>query len=1628
MFRESLEARLMFDVSAPPILQWFESSYNTIEQRAPDIFAAGYGAVLTPPPGRADSGNQSVGYDVYNRFDLGSPGDPTLYGTEAGIKAMVAAIHQTGASYYSDLVWNHDGFENLGTPGFAASGGYPGFALTLNPSNNYAGYNDIDGDFHSAYDTSTTGMRLSGLDDIAQEKNYQFIRNPVDPNNPMNLPAGTTPLNGRLANVPDPNNARFYPDHNLPPITVNDPATGEYNLKIYPFNNADPLAGTPTPENALGYLMRYTQWMVQTIGVDGFRLDAAKNMPPWVLNFYDQAVYDSSFRTLLNGSQEPIFGFSEVYDGDKSLLQQYVNKSDNGPNTVGGNRDVLDFPLFFALQNNLTGNGYQNNWYNVVNASIDSQDDGLANNGSEGVSFVSSADNGPPYLNNVAYAYTLTHPGNTIVYFNGHEFGDNRSFPQDGRGDALGGLYGDTITNLVNIRDTHPDGNYDQRYIDNNVLVYERDDSMLVGLNNRTDSGYDNRWVQTDFAPGTYLVDLTGFSANSGTNEDGNIHPLLQVGAGGWVNLNVPRNSDDGNFTGDGYVIYAPASPQGKLTINGVSQIIPGGTPSAATNGTTELSPVDVVTGNSFQIQLNTNNVNLLGNSAFHDQDANGDNALYKIDGGVDAAGTGFVDTNPGDVAYGFQQFTTTHNPGYFSADGNGEYVQAINTANLTNGYHYIDVRAFRHRNPGEPPIFTDFKVTIYVDHAPTTTQLVSFNDVTPGVNQDKLLTIEATDSRVNNVHVLFDLPAGLSDAQILAMIGSGNQANQIDRDLWTIEDDGLTSGNHVATVVSYQIDGTASIQRFDAQQFPALSTSTIYGAGLGDLDFNGHIDANDVDLFGQVLPSDNQQFNPAADLNGDGQIDNADLLLFYSTLEAAHADAATLAAYQQLLGPPPGGYTIKEGTNLALAVNQPSGTTPSLNFSWSLAGDGNFADATGPSPTFTWAQLAALGIDNEGTYPITLEVTDGKNTIQIPTTLAVQAVPPTLSIAGPGIITEGETYTLGLSASEPGGDVITSWTVDWGDGATQTLAGGATSATHVYSAPPNTVTISATAADEDGAYTANALPVAVDDAPLTASALALAAVEGATFNGTVASFTDANPFPQLGTFSATIDWGDGTTSASRTIVPNAAGGFDVQGTHAYAEEGTLPVKVTIDDTGGSQATAISTANVSDPAVVATANAFTAAVGSPIGPLVVATFTDPGGPESFNDYHAAIDWGDGTTDDLATTIVPNGNTFSVLGTHVYAATGLYPVNVTIVHDSAPTAAATATATVEQNVALVLLNTASASLTASGNALVRLTGGGAAEVLSSASTAVVASGNANIAANEIDIEGSPGIGTHGNASVSALIESGLTPAGDPLLSDPFASLAAPTVPSTSFAATNIGGTTTETLQPGVYQGGISITGSASVTLTPGVYYLQGGGFSVSGNAYVTGDDVLIYNAPQGGSDSVRVSGQVVVQLSGRSDYGGLAIYQDRASTAPITIGGGASLAITGGIYAAGGQVQISGGAQVSLAGSATDGISARMVIDDLSVSGVGVLAIDAGQNTPLVVDPNSPLFTGGATSPASLPDVSGATSDEQTANDLAVVAVAAELDASGPPAGTAAAGQLTPGGGGVSYVKRPFLGG
>jgi hypothetical protein len=196
-------------------------------------------------------------------------------------------------------------------------------------------------------------------------------------------------------------NRRFYPDNSLPGITVTDPKDGNQSFTIHPYNTANPGAGDPVAETPRGYMMRYAQWLINDLGIDGLRIDAARHVPYGVdgdaynpqdidvPSLIDRATYRQSRRTNLDGTQRTVFNFQEVFSGDKNLLQQFTRKDINPatPNVVGGNRDVLDFPMWFAMRGNLTSNGLNNNWYNIRFASQDINDDGLANNGSQSIGF-----------------------------------------------------------------------------------------------------------------------------------------------------------------------------------------------------------------------------------------------------------------------------------------------------------------------------------------------------------------------------------------------------------------------------------------------------------------------------------------------------------------------------------------------------------------------------------------------------------------------------------------------------------------------------------------------------------------------------------------------------------------------------------------------------------------------------------------------------------------------------------------------------------------------------------------------------------------------------------------------------------------------------------------------------------------------------------------------------------------------------------------------------------------------------------------------------------------------------------------------------------------------------------------
>jgi FG-GAP-like repeat len=158
--------------------------------------------------------------------------------------------------------------------------------------------------------------------------------------------------------------------------------------------------------------------------------------------------------------------------------------------------------------------------------------------------------------------------------------------------------------------------------------------------------------------------------------------------------------------------------------------------------------------------------------------------------------------------------------------------------------------------------------------------------------------------------------------------------------------------------------------------------------------------------------------------------------------------------------------------------------------------------------------------------------------------------------------------------------------TIDWGDGASSagTIPAGASSYTvrgrHTYAQAghPDLVT---TVRDICSTTSASAhSPVTIADAPLSASGVPVSAYARYPATVVVATFTDGNPLAKPGDFTATVDWGDGT-SGPASVTARAGGGFQVTGTTTYPTPDSYPVAVAIADTGGSTASATTTATIS---------------------------------------------------------------------------------------------------------------------------------------------------------------------------------------------------------------------------------------------------------------------------------------------------------------------------------------------------------------------------------------------------------------------------------------------------------------
>ena len=313
-----------------------------------------------------------------------------------------------------------------------------------------------------------------------------------------------------------------------------------------------------------------------------------------------------------------------------------------------------------------------------------------------------------------------------------------------------------------------------------------------------------------------------------------------------------------------------------------------------------------------------------------------------------------------------------------------------------------------------------------------------------------------------------------------------------------------------------------------------------------------------------------------------------------------------------------------------------------------------------------------------EGTYTLTVQLADdGGSSVTLSNRVTVTDAPLTAT----GLVlqtVEGQSFSGSVATFSDQGSDAASYTasIQWGDGSSSsgTVSGNSILGSHVY-LEEGTYSVSVRVFDDGGSSVTALALTQVADAPLTLAVPTLLAVEGQTASGVVATFTDAGT--DAASYSAVVEWGDGTASAGTV----STGGL-ILGNHTYAEEGTYSVTVEVLDDGGATASATGGAVVADAAVTASGISFSTAEGQTFSGLV-ATFADialtfsptaqPGA--GILAFQATVAWGDGSTQ---TALVSSSG---ICASHQYSEEGNYTFTVTVLDPGGSSATVTGVAAV-----------------------------------------------------------------------------------------------------------------------------------------------------------------------------------------------------------------------------------------------------------------------------------------------------------------------------------------------------------
>ncbi|MBW4657768.1 MAG: alpha-amylase [Drouetiella hepatica Uher 2000/2452] len=286
------------------LMQWFHwytpsdgNHWNRLKQEAKALADAGITALWMPPAYKANGGKFDVGYGIYDLFDLGEFNQKdsvrTKYGTKDEYVAAVEAARQAGLQVYADVVFNHK------------MGG------------------DAEEEFEIIpFDPNDRNRPLGDSYKIKSWTKFDF---PGRGNTYSSMKWNWTHFDSVDYNSNDPNYRAVYrmKDKNF---------ENKVDLRS---GNYDYLMGCDLDMNndqVRGELKYWGEWIMDTVGVDGFRLDAVKHIQGDFFNDW--------LDHLENYTKRNLFCVGEYWTEDFGTLSWYIGNA-------GGRLNLFDVPLHY---------------------------------------------------------------------------------------------------------------------------------------------------------------------------------------------------------------------------------------------------------------------------------------------------------------------------------------------------------------------------------------------------------------------------------------------------------------------------------------------------------------------------------------------------------------------------------------------------------------------------------------------------------------------------------------------------------------------------------------------------------------------------------------------------------------------------------------------------------------------------------------------------------------------------------------------------------------------------------------------------------------------------------------------------------------------------------------------------------------------------------------------------------------------------------------------------------------------------------------------------------------------------------------------------------------------------------